>query len=103
MNTYGEQRMVTSLEDRIDVSPIFYSPSLEKVDITILQAGQIHYLVVDLRLSHALPAYGAYFETDHPTSVIGRSALLKFNTVAQIDRLFDSGDIVIYDIGALIH
>ena len=103
MNTYGEQRMVTTLEDRIDVSPIFYSPSLEKVDITILQAGQIHYLVVDLRLSQALPAYGAYFEADRPTSVISRSALLKFNTVAQIDRLFDSGDIVIYDIGALIH
>ncbi|MFL5690973.1 MAG: hypothetical protein ACJ795_04140 [Ktedonobacteraceae bacterium] len=102
MSTYGDQRIVTRLGDNMDVSPIFYSPQFDSVDITILREGQIHYLAVDTRLSTALPLVGTYFENDQPTSIISRDALTKFNTVTQINRLFDSGDIVIYDTGAFI-
>ncbi|MFL5705042.1 MAG: hypothetical protein ACJ8AG_19735 [Ktedonobacteraceae bacterium] len=102
MNSYGHQRIVTSLEDSLDVSPIFYSAQFDNTDIAILQEGQIHYLAVDTRLSTALPLEGTYFENDRPRSVISRDALTKFSTVTQINRLFDSGNLVIYDTGALI-
>ena len=103
MNTYGEQRSVTDLADSVDVYPLFYSTRFDNADIALLQAGQIRYLVVDTRLSTALPLEDTYFQDDVPQSIISREVLTKFNTVAQINRLFDSGNIVIYDTGALLN
>lgn len=103
MSTYGHQRIITRLNDNLDISPLFYSSQFDNNDIALLRYGEIHYLVVDTRLSTALPLEGIYFENDRPTSIISRDALIKFNTVSQINRLFDSGDIVIYDTGAFIN
>ena len=103
MNSYGHQRMVTRLDDNVDVAPIFYSAQFDNTDIAILQLGQIQYLAIDTRISTALPLVGTYFENDRPTSIISRNALTKFNTVIKINKIFDSGDIVIYDTGAFIH
>ena len=104
MNTVGDQRVVTGLDDKVDLSPVFFSSNLSPAEIAILRSARVHYLVVDLRLSTSLPLEGFYFESDDPdafhvTSPIGRAALTKFNTVPQINRLFDSGNIVIYDVG----
>jgi hypothetical protein len=102
MNSYGHQRMVTRLDDNVDVAPIFYSEQFDSTDIAILQTGQIHYLAIDTRISTGLPLVGTYFENDRPTSIISRSSLTKFNTVIRIDRIFDSGNIVIYNTDAFI-
>ena len=103
MNSYGHQRMVTRLKDNVDVSPIFYSAQFDITDIALLQYGRIHYLAIDTRISTALPLVGTYFENDRPTSIISRDALTKFDAVAKINKLFDSGDIVIYDTGTFIN
>jgi hypothetical protein len=103
MSTYGHQRIVTRLDDNVDVSPIFYSAQFDSADTVMLQHSHIHYLAVDIRISMALPLVNTYFENDRPTSVISRDALTKFNTVTNINRLFDSGNIVIYDTGAFIN
>ncbi|HTK11599.1 MAG TPA: hypothetical protein VL485_30790 [Ktedonobacteraceae bacterium] len=103
MSTYGHQRIITRLGDNIDVSPIFYSADFDSYDLELLHEGKIHYLAVDTRISTALPLEGTYFENDIPTTIISKAALTKFNTITQVNRLFDSGDIVIYDTGALIH
>lgn len=102
MSTFGGQRIITDIGDEIDVAPIFYSAQFDNADIAILQAGQIHYLVVDTRLSSGFPLEDTYFENDVPRSVISWSALTKFNAVTAINRVFDSGDIVIYDTGAFL-
>ena len=102
MSTYGDQRIMTRLNDNIDVAPLFYSANFDKADIAILQAGQIRYLVVDTRISTALPLENTYFENDVPHSILSRAALTKFSAVRQINRLFDSGDIVIYDTGGFL-
>ncbi len=106
MSIYGEQRVVTSLYDQIDVTPIFFAFSLSDYDVSIMRQAHIRYLVVDLRLSQALPTLGFYFEEGEPgsfqyTTPLDREALTKFSTVPQINRVFDSGDIVIYDVGGL--
>lgn len=106
MSTYGDQRIVTSLEDGVDVSPVFFSTSLTPSDNALLHDAQVHYLVVDLRLSTALPAVGVYFEPGEPgsylrTRPIDRQALTKFNTVPYVNRVFDNGNIVIYDVEKL--
>ncbi len=100
--TYGDQRVVTHLDDNIDVAPIFGSSTFNTEDKGILHAGKIHYLMVDLRLSTSLPVDGIYFENDRPSRVIDRVALTKFDGVRQLMRVFDSGDIVIYDTGGLV-
>jgi hypothetical protein len=63
---------------------------------------------VDKRLSTALPAAGFYFGFGDPhdhnyTSPPGLSALLKFDDLADVNRVFDSGNILIYDVGTLSH
>src|SRR6266699_1386203 len=104
MNSYGDQNVVTGLADNIDISPVFFSAQFDPKDIAILQQAGVRYLVVDLRLSTSLPLERFYFESDEPgafmlTHPISNAALTKFNTVPQINRLFDSGNIVIYDVG----
>jgi hypothetical protein len=106
MNTFGDQNVVTSQADHVVISPVFFSSQFDSEDVAILQSGRVRYLVVDLRLSTSLPLQGFYFESDEPdafhlTSPINRAALTKFNTILQINRLFDSGNIVIYDVGAI--
>jgi hypothetical protein len=108
MGTYGEQRLVTGLEDNVDVSAIFTSSSLDPDELSTLRSAKVHYLVVDLRLAKALPLEGYYFDEGESgsfqyTTPIDLEALTKFSTIPQINRVFDSGDIVIYDVGGLIN
>lgn len=108
MGTYGDQRIVSYTVDQIDVSPVFYSTHFYQGEESLLQNAQVQYLVVDLRMSTGLPYVGIYFEEIEPeayqiTTPISKQALVKFNTVSQINREFDSGNIVIYDVGELTH
>lgn len=108
MSTYGEQRPVTPIEDTIDEGSLFFSPTFDSYDIAILRQTQVRYIVIDLRLSTALPYVGYYFDGNEPgayqhTTPIPRRDLTKFNTVPQINCVFDSGNIVIYDAGGLLH
>lgn len=108
MSAYGYQYTVTALADNVDESPVFFSSTFGPQELSILREGQVHYLVFDLRLSTGLPYVGFYFEPrelgafEH-TTPISLKALTKFNTRPQINRVFDSGDIVIYDVGGLIN
>jgi hypothetical protein len=75
-----------------------YTPSVEN---EVYQQA-IHYVLVDLRLTRQLPASGEYFALDpysgtytHPLPLVD---LTKFNRVPGVARVFDSGDMVIYDL-----
>ena len=107
MLSYGHQRIVTGLKDKVDVAPVFYSSRLGPKEMAILRQARIRYLVVDLRLNTSLPLLGFYFEEGEVgsfrlTSPISRAVLAKFNTIPQIYRVFDSGNIVIYDVRAFV-
>jgi hypothetical protein len=103
MNTYGHQRIITRLGDNEDISPIFYSAQFDAYDLALMHEENIRYLVIDTRLSDGLPVELTYFENDSPVHVISKAALLKFNTVSHVNRIFDTGDIVIYDTEALLN
>jgi hypothetical protein len=108
MGAIGEQRPVTGYADRVQVSQVFLAPTFGPAERQILRAGRVRYLVVDRRLSDGLPSAGVYFERGEVpgnlyTTPIDPAALAKFDTLAGVSRLFDSGDIVIYDVGALAH
>ncbi|HEX5546563.1 MAG TPA: hypothetical protein VFX24_04080 [Ktedonobacterales bacterium] len=108
MATYGRQRVITSLDDNIDPSPLFTSLTFDDTDLGILRDTHIQYLVADLRLSTGLPRRGFYFSEIEPdafnyTAPMSKAALTKFDDLPSVNRVFDSGDIVIYDTGALLN
>ncbi len=100
LSTYGDQRVVTRLYDNVDISPIFYASQLSPDEVRLLRYAGLSYLVVDMRLSQSLPLVGLYFENDNPTKPMNKEALTKFDTVSKLNRIFDSGNLVIYDAGA---
>lgn len=102
MGSYGEQRVVTHLYDGVDVSGIFLASRMGPSEEAILRQGNIRYIVVDRRLGDALPQDGAYFEVDGPYKrPINPAALAKFDRLSDVSRVYDGGNIVIYDVGAL--
>jgi hypothetical protein len=108
MDTYGDQDIVTHLAYTIDITPVFFSGQFDSEDLSLLRQARVRYLVVDLRLSTSVPLLGYYYEVDEPgafhhTSPISRTALTKFNSVPQINRVFDNGNIVIFDTGAFLN
>jgi len=58
-------------------------------------------------LSTAAPLEGMYFEDGEPdsyhhTTPLALNSLTKFTSFEQINRLFDSGNIVIYDVKGFV-
>lgn len=106
LGSYGGQAVATALTDGVNVYPVFFSRVVDREDRELLRRGAVRYLVVDRRLSAGLPQFGIYFEPGEPGEFQRRipldpAALAKFDGLPGVHRLFDSGDIVIYDVGAL--
>ena len=102
MGSYGLQRPITDVNDQLGVSPMYFSSEFGKEEEAILAEGNIRYVIVDRRLSTGLPRIGVYFEPVEPLAYehkipISQAVLAKFDRVANLSRVFDSGDIVIYE------
>jgi hypothetical protein len=107
MATYGSEHVVTGTNANVPVQQVFTSVRFGTGVITILQQDGIQYLVVDHRLSTSLPYVGTYFyltgASGQNAQKIQSAALTKFDNVQNVNRIFDSGDIVIYNVGAISH
>ena len=111
MGVYGDQYLVTQIGDNVDITDVIFDANFSKYDVQLLQKGQVHYLSIDMRLSTLFPQDGFYYEQGEPLPIdakgdqtpINPVCLTKFDGVPQINRLFDSGNIAIYDTGGLIN
>jgi hypothetical protein len=97
-STYGRQEALGEAYD------LWYDPVWGLRDQQILQSLSVDYLWVDVRLSQQLPASGAYFPGDpqaqrHQTP-LPPEQLAKFDHLPGVSRLYDCGDIRIYDMRA---
>jgi hypothetical protein len=106
MATYGNERIITAENDKIIVSSVFLSPHFDAGVERALRRGGVQYIVVDRRLSTGLPHMGSYFYEGDPnepleTKPIDPAALAKFDGVQNVSRIYDSGDIVIYNVEAI--
>jgi hypothetical protein len=106
LGTIGRQHPVTASGDRVNVRPAFFGTSLGPLEIGVLRAGAVRYVLIDRRLSTSLPLVGVYTERGEAsagrrTFPIEPAALGKFDAVPGVSRIFDSGDIQIYDIRVL--
>lgn len=107
MSAYGQQTMIITYETRLPVRRLYLTPEIGPVHRDIVGDGQIEYLVADRRLSTGLPVVGHYFDRGEE-SFVGRreipldpALLSKFDALPDVHRVFDSGNIQIYDISAL--
>ena len=102
--TYGDQRIVTTLLHRVDMSRTMFASGLGSSERYDLRAGRVDYLLVDMRMTLEKPLMGVYFEKGEPDWVSANppspQALLKFDALPRASRLYDSGAIKIYDVRA---
>ena len=93
---YGDQDTVD------DDGYLYTSLAVTPADVQRVQDQFIGYVLVDRRLSEMLPASGQYFTVDPNAGKYTRplplAGLTKFNHVPGVARVYDSGNIVIYDL-----
>jgi hypothetical protein len=82
---------------------VFTSPILTYANQRRLNSLSIEYLLVDYRLTEDLPTRGFYFNAYEPDAFehqkpIDAQSLDKFDLMSNVSRVFDSGDIIIYDV-----
>jgi hypothetical protein len=91
---------VTKSYDWIDLPQVFFAKEFGATELELLRQGRVRYVIVDRRLSQTLPTLGFYFEPGElNTTPIDPNALAKFDEVRSIHRIFDDGQIIIYDVG----
>ena len=103
---YGAQDPVTSYNSPVGTLPVFLEPRFDGTVLNSLQRGRIRYVIMDRRLTTALPLVGYYYEQGEPNtfayqSPIDLAALEKFRSVRHVSLVYDSGDLQVYDVGAL--
>ncbi|MGH3321231.1 MAG: hypothetical protein ACRDN9_13860 [Streptosporangiaceae bacterium] len=97
MGTYGNQDVVR------EAAPLYYGPRFSPADRTLVARASLRYLMVDHRMTEQLPVTGAYFPADprsgHYRHPLAPEALNKFNRVPGVDRIYDDGPILVYNLG----
>jgi len=97
--SYGRQDTVRN------ASSLYYSAAFGPEERDYLAWESVRYLFVDRRLAQSLPVSGTYFPVDPNISrlkgPIPLKNLDKYDGMAGVDRPYDSGDIVIYDLRGL--
>ncbi len=103
---YGRLDPVTASYDAVNVPELFFAPGFGPGQRNIIREGRIRYIVIDRRLVESDPSAGFYFEPGErsrdaivlPVGVLLQEAL---EIQPDVHRIMDSGDIIIYDVGAI--
>ncbi len=107
MATYGEQSLVTTYETRLPVRRLYLATEIGPAQRQIVRESGTEFLVIDRRLATGPPTVGHYFDrgegriTGGADKVIDPSILAKFDHQTDVSRVFDSGNIQLYDVRAL--
>lgn len=97
MSTYGQQQVSTTLSGGQDINWVLYAPQMQAEQEKTLRRGSVRFLVVDYRLATVPSLTKNYY----PGTDI-KIALSKFDSIRGISKIFDSGDIRIYDVKGLL-
>jgi len=100
---FGRQRPVSNFADQVRTYELFFGPDVGDKERSIIERGDVEYIVVDRRLAGVRPLAGPYFESGEDRRVaqaggLTLEALTKFEDVPGVDVIFDSEDMSIYDV-----
>lgn len=102
----GGRSTVLHVSTNIDASRLLLDPDFTAKDIALIKQAHLAYLIVDTRLSTGLPHQAYYIESgefggNDRTGPVPAAALTKFATVPGVQRVYDNGALVIYDVRGL--
>lgn len=106
--TYGRQHPISAAGDHVNVRAVFFARQFGPNEINRLREANVPYAVVDERLSSSLPFVGVYAErgelalTGPHRQPIDPVVLTKYDGQPGVDRVFDSGDLKVYDLSEAI-
>lgn len=92
LGSYGDEAPVSGVDQ------LYCSPSWTVDDTALARQEAVRYLLVDIRTSEYAAVTGGYFPDSSTicSSPIPTRDLTKFDTVPGINRIYDSGNIIIY-------
>lgn len=103
--TFGRQIPITSLEGGIDTASVIVAEVLGADELNAIKETMADYVMIDLRLTTALPVFRSYFEAGEATEIHSTppepAALLKFGRLKGVSRPFDNGVTMIFDVRPL--
>lgn len=105
MGSYGQQRTLSSA-DEVSVSGLFLAPDFGEYQLSMIAEGDIEFVVIDRRIANIVPYQGFFFEkwerqvVDYG-SVVSTETVGRFDTIDRVSRIYDSGNIQVYDIRKL--
>jgi len=81
-------------------------PQFTAKDVSLIKQAHIAYLIVDTRLSEGLPHQQFYVESgefgaNDRSGPVPAAALAKFASVPGVQRIYDNGSLVVYDVRGL--
>jgi hypothetical protein len=103
MGSYGHHEPVVGSVEGERVLTVVTAPVFGETERRIIRNDRLAYIVIDRRLSMDLPAVGVYFERNEPEAYehrvpIAPAALAKFDGAPDVSRIYDSGNLVVYDV-----
>jgi hypothetical protein len=105
LTTFGRQLVSTTLQHGYDAGKILVAGKLDAEEMDVLQKLRIDYLFADLRLTTGMPVVGAYFDGAAADQMLTAppqaDALLKFNGIDGVSRVFDDGYAIVFDVRGL--
>jgi hypothetical protein len=85
-----------------DSGPLFRSDRLRPSDVAHIRRLAVRYVMTDRRLAELMPASGQYFSVDRLAGryrgPLNAGAMEKFAHVPGVSRVYDGGDIKVYDL-----
>jgi len=103
LGSYGYQEALTASQD-VPVEDLFATPEFGSAESAIVTRGRIEYVLVDRRIAGTEPLKGFVFEpwksmvSRFGTTVFDADTIGKFDRVAEAGRIYDSGNIQVYDV-----
>ncbi len=106
MGAFGRQYVIRSGTDNIQTAPVLVSLWLGRYEYDLMHLTRTQYVVTDRRLTQSTPELGVYVEMGEPgamqyTQPLSELAIDKFDRLSGVSRIFDSGNIAIYDVRSL--
>ncbi len=102
---FGEQLVSTTLQHGADAGTAIVTHTLGPDDLFTLRNIGIDYLFEDLRMTTGQAVLGTYFDGGAADDMLEGppepTALLKFNSEPGVNRVFDNGYSIVYDVRSL--
>jgi len=103
LGSMGQQEPALTSNGSIDTSYFFFAATLSSFQKHYMHTGRIHYIVIDNRLSTYVPL-GTTFQgyntvgEKYAGRPVPKRLLRKFTLPRRSERLYDNGDLYIYDV-----